>query len=134
MQLEEGQRITIADDPGAGKTIMAGLILKELQYRHLARRVLIVAPGHPLLEAVNETILSDFAHSSDGYSAFGDPEGVRQGAFWFVEGEVMDGTGQPVGRRVFCLYQDARTGEIQHVNPAVHCPGRSVQGCGTTNR
>jgi SNF2 family DNA or RNA helicase len=39
-------RFLIADDPGAGKTIMAGLILKELQYRRLARRVLIVAPGH----------------------------------------------------------------------------------------
>lgn len=38
-------RFLIADDPGAGKTIMAGLILKELQYRRLARRVLIVAPA-----------------------------------------------------------------------------------------
>jgi superfamily II DNA or RNA helicase len=39
-------RFLIADDPGAGKTIMAGLILKEMQYRRLARRILIVAPGH----------------------------------------------------------------------------------------
>ncbi len=39
-------RFMIADDPGAGKTIMAGLILKEMQYRRLAKRVLIVAPGH----------------------------------------------------------------------------------------
>ncbi len=39
-------RFLIADDPGAGKTIMAGLILKELQYRRLVRRCLIVAPGH----------------------------------------------------------------------------------------
>lgn len=39
-------RFLIADDPGAGKTIMAGLILKELKLRHLARRILIVAPGH----------------------------------------------------------------------------------------
>jgi superfamily II DNA or RNA helicase len=36
----------IADDPGAGKTIMAGLIIKELKLRHLAKRILIVAPGH----------------------------------------------------------------------------------------
>ena len=36
----------IADDPGAGKTIMAGLILKELKLRNLAKRILIVAPGH----------------------------------------------------------------------------------------
>jgi hypothetical protein len=40
-------RFLIADDPGAGKTIMAGLVIKELQYRHLAQRVLIVAPGPP---------------------------------------------------------------------------------------
>ncbi|MEK9149228.1 MAG: helicase-related protein, partial [Candidatus Desantisbacteria bacterium] len=32
--------------PGAGKTIMAGLIIKELKLRHLIKRILIVAPGH----------------------------------------------------------------------------------------
>jgi len=39
-------RFLLADDPGAGKTIMAGLLLKELKYRGLVRRVLIVVPGH----------------------------------------------------------------------------------------
>ncbi|AXV39096.1 helicase-related protein [Methanobacterium sp. BAmetb5] len=39
-------RFMIADDPGAGKTIMAGLIIKELKLRGLARRILIVSPGH----------------------------------------------------------------------------------------
>src|SRR5437879_1407355 len=39
-------RFLIGDDPGAGKTIMAGLIIKELKLRHLASRILIVAPGH----------------------------------------------------------------------------------------
>lgn len=39
-------RFMIADDPGAGKTIMAGLIIKEMQLRGLARRILIVSPGH----------------------------------------------------------------------------------------
>jgi len=39
-------RFLIADDPGAGKTIMAGLILKELKLRNLIRRILIVVPGH----------------------------------------------------------------------------------------
>lgn len=39
-------RFLIADDPGAGKTIMAGLIIKELKMRNLIRRILIVAPGH----------------------------------------------------------------------------------------
>lgn len=39
-------RFLIADDPGAGKTIMAGLILKELKLRGLVDRILIIAPGH----------------------------------------------------------------------------------------
>jgi len=39
-------RFMIADDAGAGKTIMAGLIIKELQYRKMANRILLVVPGH----------------------------------------------------------------------------------------
>lgn len=39
-------RFLLADDPGAGKTIMAGLLLKELKYRGLVDRTLIVVPGH----------------------------------------------------------------------------------------
>ncbi len=39
-------RFLIADDPGAGKTIMAGLIIKELKLRRIINRVLIVSPGH----------------------------------------------------------------------------------------
>ena len=38
-------RYVLADDPGAGKTIMAGLFIRELVMRADAKRVLIVAPG-----------------------------------------------------------------------------------------
>lgn len=38
-------RFVLADDPGAGKTIMAGLLIRELMMRADATRVLIVAPG-----------------------------------------------------------------------------------------
>ncbi len=38
-------RFLLADDPGAGKTIMAGLLIKELMVRGDLRRCLIVAPG-----------------------------------------------------------------------------------------
>lgn len=38
-------RFLLADDPGAGKTIMAGLYLKELLLRGDVARCLIVAPG-----------------------------------------------------------------------------------------
>lgn len=39
-------RFLLADDPGAGKTIMAGLLLKELKVRGLVRRTLIVTPAN----------------------------------------------------------------------------------------
>ncbi len=39
-------RFLLADDPGAGKTVMAGLLLKELKIRGLVKRVLIVAPAN----------------------------------------------------------------------------------------
>lgn len=39
-------RFLLADDPGAGKTVMAGLLLKELQLRGLISRILIIVPGH----------------------------------------------------------------------------------------
>jgi SNF2 family DNA or RNA helicase len=39
-------RFLIADDPGAGKTIMAGLIIKELKLRNIVKNILIIAPGH----------------------------------------------------------------------------------------
>ena len=39
-------RFLLADDAGAGKTIMAGLLLKELKLRGLAERVLIICPAN----------------------------------------------------------------------------------------
>ena len=38
-------RFLLADDPGAGKTIMAGLLIKELVVRGDLQRCLIVLPG-----------------------------------------------------------------------------------------
>ena len=38
-------RFLLADDPGAGKTIMAGLLLKELKIRGLVKRTLIITPA-----------------------------------------------------------------------------------------
>lgn len=43
-------RFLLADDPGAGKTIMAGLFIKELIARSDLERCLIVVPGRPLAE------------------------------------------------------------------------------------
>jgi superfamily II DNA or RNA helicase len=38
-------RFLLADDPGAGKTIMAGLLIKELRIRGDVQRCLVVCPG-----------------------------------------------------------------------------------------
>src|SRR5436309_9849952 len=39
-------RFLLADDPGAGKTIMAGLLVKELKIRGLVTRTLIITPAN----------------------------------------------------------------------------------------
>ena len=39
-------RFLLADDAGAGKTIMAGLLIRELKLRGLVERILIVAPAN----------------------------------------------------------------------------------------
>jgi len=61
-------RFLLADDPGAGKTIMAGLLIRELMVRGDLKRFLIVAPGN-LVE--QETVVAGieskdfFGYASD---------------------------------------------------------------------
>lgn len=52
-------RFLLADDPGAGKTIMAGLYLKELFLRSDCERAVIVAPGG-LVEQWREELSQKF--------------------------------------------------------------------------
>src|SRR5437588_1578969 len=52
-------RYLLADDPGAGKTIMAGLLIKELLIRGDLHRCLIVAPGN-LVEQWQDELHSRF--------------------------------------------------------------------------
>ena len=52
-------RFVLADDPGAGKTIMAGLYIRELIMRADARRILIVAPGS-LVEQWRDELFEKF--------------------------------------------------------------------------
>ncbi|BCJ64827.1 helicase-related protein [Polymorphospora rubra] len=52
-------RFVLADDPGAGKTIMAGLYIKELMLRGDLERCLIVAPGG-LVDQWQEELLDKF--------------------------------------------------------------------------
>lgn len=52
-------RYVLADDPGAGKTIMTGLLLKELIIRGDLKRCLIVSPGN-LAEQWQDELFSKF--------------------------------------------------------------------------
>ncbi len=52
-------RFLLADDPGAGKTIMAGLLIKELMLREDVKRCLVVTPGG-LVEQWQEELFLKF--------------------------------------------------------------------------
>lgn len=61
-------RFVLADDPGAGKTIMAGLYIRELIMRADARRILIVAPGS-LVEQWRDELFEKFGLEFRIYSS-----------------------------------------------------------------
>jgi len=60
-------RFVLADDPGAGKTIMAGLLIRELMVRGDLERCLVVAPGS-LVEQWQDELLSKFNLSFEIFS------------------------------------------------------------------
>ena len=43
-------RFLLADEPGTGKTIMAGLYLREMQRLGLVQRAIVVCPGESRIE------------------------------------------------------------------------------------
>jgi superfamily II DNA or RNA helicase len=55
-------RFLLADDPGAGKTIMAGLLVKEMKLREAIERVLILVPA-PLTIQWQDEMLRFFGES-----------------------------------------------------------------------
>ncbi|WP_419839405.1 helicase-related protein [Candidatus Poriferisodalis sp.] len=57
-------RFLLADDPGAGKTIMSGLLIRELMLRGDVTRCLIVAPGS-LVEQWQDELWDKFGLSFD---------------------------------------------------------------------
>jgi superfamily II DNA or RNA helicase len=85
-----------------------------------ARRqdAVFVAPGHPLLEAVIERLLTECADDVRRGAVFVDPDGRLDGWLLFLEGEVRDGTNQVAGKRIFALYRSVG-GDVRLINPSV---------------
>jgi SNF2 family DNA or RNA helicase len=79
-------RFLLADDPGAGKTIMAGLLIKELIVRGDLKRCLIVCPGS-LAEQWQDELFRRFQLPFE--IATNDKlESARTGN-WFVENDFV---------------------------------------------
>src|SRR5271167_2976623 len=90
-------RFLLADDPGAGKTIMAGLLLKELKIRGLVKRTLIVAPANLCFQwqrELKEKFRESFARGDQrppDRAIAGCPDSGRSG-FPAACRNAMDGT------------------------------------------
>lgn len=80
-------RFLLADDAGAGKTIMAGLLIRELKLRGLAERILIVCPANLTFQWRRE-LWDKFRESFDVQSgdALRDQYGLNQ---WIEKKQVV---------------------------------------------
>ncbi len=78
-------RFLLADDPGAGKTIMAGLLMKELIARGDLRRCLVVCPGS-LVEQWQDELSRRF-HLPFEILTNDKLEAARTGN-WFLENDL----------------------------------------------
>lgn len=77
-----------------------------------------IAPGHPLLEAVIETVFAKWKDEMGKGAVFLHPEGRMDGILWFLEAEIRDGNGQVSGKRLFAVYQH-QNDSLQMVSPGV---------------
>lgn len=86
-------RFLLADDPGAGKTVMAGLLIKELMVRGELDRCLVVAPGGLVEQWQDELAIKFDLHfdllSRDRIAAnrIADPFG--ESPFWIARMDML---------------------------------------------
>ncbi len=79
-------RFLLADDPGAGKTIMAGLYIKEMKLRRAIERILILVPANLKLQWQD-----DLLRFFNEYFTIVDSELDRQqvGNIWQRENQII---------------------------------------------
>lgn len=100
-------RFLLADDPGAGKTIMAGLYIKEMKLRQAVERVLILVPA-PLTIQWQDELLRFFGETFQIIHAGNDQQQIIN--LWQRETQIIssiDYTKQPdVRERVWQQHWD----------------------------
>jgi len=79
-------RFLLADDPGAGKTIMAGLLIKELKLREAIERCLILVPA-PLTIQWQDELLRFFGETFQIIHAGNDQQQLLN--LWQRESQVI---------------------------------------------
>ncbi|MBW6396180.1 DUF3883 domain-containing protein [Thermus sp. SYSU G05001] len=79
-------RFLLADDPGAGKTIMAGLLIKELLVRGDVQRCLVVCPGS-LVEQWQDELYRRFQLPFE--IATNDKLEAARTGNWFLENDLV---------------------------------------------
>jgi superfamily II DNA or RNA helicase len=79
-------RFLLADDPGAGKTIMAGLLIKELKLREAIERCLILVPA-PLTIQWQDELVRFFGESFQIIHAGNDQQQLLN--LWQRESQVI---------------------------------------------
>jgi len=74
--------------------------------------------GHPLFEAVLQWVEAELAGCLKQGAVFEDPDGMMDGVILFYEGEIRDGLGHVVGKRLFAFYVESHTGTVEPIDPA----------------
>ena len=74
----------------------------------------LVAPGHPVFEAVVSWISDNCTGDAGRGAIFTDPDGMMDGYVLFHELEIRDGTGAVAGRRLVSHFVDLNAGNTTH--------------------
>ena len=79
----------------------------------------LVAPGHPMYEAVAEWIAKECTADAERGALFMDPDGAMDGHILFHELDVRDGADAVAGKKLVAHYVAGDGGKAVHKHPAV---------------